>query len=107
MSVDALLCAAWGGWIVCARVCPLPLVVSPIDAQAIHVPVLFVIGSRDNVFCTPPECPEAQLESSLYPADAQVEVGVLPGTGHSLNLHFTAPVFFGIAREWSDRHFGN
>src|SRR5262245_4745854 len=84
-----------------------PLVVSPIDAQAIHVPVLFVIGSRDNVFCTPPDCPEAQLESSLYPADAQVEVRVLPGTGHSLNLHYTAPVFFGIAREWSDRHFGN
>jgi len=84
-----------------------PLVFSPIDAQAIHVPVLFVIGSRDNVFCTPPQCEEAQLEPSLYPADAQVEVRVLPGTGHSLNLHFTAPVFFGIAREWSDRHFGN
>jgi hypothetical protein len=36
-----------------------------------------------------------------------VEVRVLPGTGHDLNLHFTAPVFFGIAREWSDRRFGN
>jgi pimeloyl-ACP methyl ester carboxylesterase len=84
-----------------------PLVLSPTDAQSIHVPVLFVMGSRDNVFCTPPQCSEARLEPSFYPADAQVEVRVLPGTGHDLNLHFTAPVFFGIAREWSDRNFGN
>jgi pimeloyl-ACP methyl ester carboxylesterase len=84
-----------------------PLVLSPTDAQSIHVPVLFVIGSRDNVFCTPPQCSEARLEPSFYPADARVEVRVLPGTGHDLNLHFTAPAFFGIAREWSDRRFGN
>src|SRR5262245_23992013 len=84
-----------------------PLVFSPTDAQSIHVPVLFVIGNRDNVFCTPPQCSEAQIETSYYPADAQVEMRVLPGTGHDLNLHFTAPVFFGIAREWSERHFGN
>jgi pimeloyl-ACP methyl ester carboxylesterase len=84
-----------------------PLVFSPADAQSIHVPVLFVIGNRDNVFCTPPQCSEAQLEPNLFPADAQVEVRVIPGAGHSLNLHFTAPVFFGIAREWSDRRFGN
>src|SRR5215813_5260229 len=84
-----------------------PLVFSPTDAQSIHVPVLFVIGSRDNIFCTPPQCSEAQLEPGLYPADAQVEVRVVHGTGHDLNLHFTAPVFFGIVREWSDRRFGN
>jgi pimeloyl-ACP methyl ester carboxylesterase len=84
-----------------------PLVVSTSDAQSIHVPVLFVIGSNDNIFCTPPQCPEAQLEPGLYPADAQVEVRMVPGSGHSLNLHFTAPIFFGIAREWSDRKFGD
>jgi pimeloyl-ACP methyl ester carboxylesterase len=84
-----------------------PLVVSPTDAQSIHVPVLFVIGSQDNVFCTPPLCSEARLEAGLYPADAQVEVRVLPVTGHSINLHFTAPAFFAIAREWSDRKFGD
>ncbi|HKQ73089.1 MAG TPA: alpha/beta hydrolase [Blastocatellia bacterium] len=84
-----------------------PLVLSPVDAQSIHVPVLYVIGNRDNVFCTPPQCSEAQIESSYYPGDAHVEVRVLPGTGHSLNLHFTAPAFFAIAREWSDRYFGN
>jgi pimeloyl-ACP methyl ester carboxylesterase len=84
-----------------------PLVFSATNPQSINVPVLYVIGSRDNVFCTPPQCSEAQLEPNLYPAGAQVEVRVLPGTGHSLNLHFTAPVFYGIAREWSDRLFGN
>lgn len=84
-----------------------PLVFSTADAQSIHVPVLFVIGSNDNVFCTPPQCPEAQLEAGLYPADAQVETALVPFSGHSLNLHFTAPLFFGIAREWSDRKFGN
>ena len=42
-----------------------PLVLSPTDAQSIHVPVLFVIGSNDNIFCTPPQCSEAGLEPSF------------------------------------------
>jgi len=83
-----------------------PLVLSPSDAQSIHVPVLIAIGSNDNVFCTPPQCAEAQSEASWYPADASVEVRVLPGSGHDLNLHYTAPAFFVIAAEWSIRHFG-
>jgi len=81
-------------------------VVPPSDAQSIHVPVLIAIGSNDNVFCTPPECPEAQAEAAYYPADANVEVRVLPGSGHDLNLHYTAPAFFLMAAEWSARHFG-
>jgi len=83
-----------------------PLVPSPVDAQSIHVPVLIVIGGNDNVFCTPPQCAEAQAEAALYPADANVEVRVVPGSGHDLNLHYTAPAFFVIAAEWSSRHFG-
>jgi len=83
-----------------------PLVLSPTDAQAIHVPVLVTIGANDNVFCTPPQCPEAQAEAAWYPADANVEVKVVPGSGHDLNLHYTAPAFFLIAAEWSARHFG-
>src|SRR5215470_9671799 len=82
-----------------------PLVLSPSDAQSIHVPVLIAIGSNDNVFCTPPQCAEAQSEASWYPADASVEVRVLPGSGHDLNLHYTAPAFFVIAAEWSIHHF--
>jgi hypothetical protein len=43
-------------------------------------------------------CQEVRLPVSLHEGQP---------AKHSLNLHFTAPVFFGIAREWSDRHFGN
>jgi pimeloyl-ACP methyl ester carboxylesterase len=84
-----------------------PLVAPPGDAPSVHVPVLFVIGSNDNIFCTPPQCSEAQSEAALYPADASVEVRIVPGSGHDLSLHFTAPIFFLIAAEWSSRHFGN
>ena len=42
-----------------------PLVFSPDNAQGIHVPVLIVIGQYDNIFCTPPQCPEAQVEFDL------------------------------------------
>src|SRR5262249_55395039 len=30
-----------------------PLVLSPANAQAVHVPVLIVMGSHDNIFCAP------------------------------------------------------
>jgi len=83
-----------------------PLVLSPSDSQSIHVPVLVAIGANDNVFCTPPQCGEAQSEASWYPADTNLEVRVLPGSGHDLNLHYTAPAFFLMAAEWSVRHFG-
>ena len=83
-----------------------PLVLSPVDSQSIHVPVLVVIGSNDNVFCTPPDCPEAQAETRFYPADTNVDVRVIPVAGHDLNLHYTAPAFFLAAALWTNRHFG-
>jgi pimeloyl-ACP methyl ester carboxylesterase len=84
-----------------------PLVFSPDNAQGIHVPVLIVIGQYDNIFCTPPQCSEAQIEATYYAPEAKVEVKVIPLGGHALNLHRNAPTVFATALEWSNRHFGN
>ena len=84
-----------------------PLVPSPDDAKNIHVPVLYVIGQQDNIFCTPPQCPEAQAESGFFPPDTPVDVKVLPYTGHSLNLHRSAPAVFATVLDWTVRHFPN
>ncbi len=84
-----------------------PLVFSPNNAQGIHAPVLIVIGQYDNIFCTPPQCPEAQVEPSYYSPEAQVEVKVIPNAGHVLNLHRNAPAVFATVLDWSNRRFGN
>jgi len=84
-----------------------PLVFSPNNAQGIHAPVLIVIGQYDNIFCTPPQCPEAQVEATYYALEAQVEVKVIPLEGHALNLHRNAPAVFATVLEWSNRRFGN
>ena len=84
-----------------------PIVLSPASSQAIHVPVLIVIGQYDDLFCTPPQCPEAQVEPSYYSPDAQVEVKVTPNAGHALNLQRNAPSVFATVLEWSNRRFGN
>jgi pimeloyl-ACP methyl ester carboxylesterase len=84
-----------------------PIVLSPASSLAIHVPVLIVIGQYDDLFCTPPQCPEAQVEPGYYSPDAQVEVMVIPNAGHMLNLHRNAPSVFATVLEWSNRRFGN
>jgi pimeloyl-ACP methyl ester carboxylesterase len=84
-----------------------PLVFSPNNAQGIHAPVLIVIGQYDNIFCTPPQCSEAQIEPTYYAPEAQVEIKVIPRGGHALNLHRNAPSVFATVLEWSNRRFGN
>lgn len=81
-------------------------VISRDIAQAIHVPVLSVVGQFDAIWCTPPDCPEAQLEPFYYAPQAQLEVHVLANTGHNLNLDLHAGAFFALVRDWADRHFG-
>jgi pimeloyl-ACP methyl ester carboxylesterase len=77
----------------------------PDISSAIQVPVLVVVGQFDSGFCTPPLCPEAQAEPLFYSPDAQLEVKVMPDTGHDLNLHLNAHAWFAIARNWLVRHF--
>ncbi|HVG57414.1 MAG TPA: alpha/beta hydrolase [Hyalangium sp.] len=77
---------------------------------SLSVPVLSVVGDYDATFCGVPTCSEpgstAALEPLFYPPAAQLELHVVPNTGHDLNLHRSAPIWFAIAQEWMDRRFG-
>jgi pimeloyl-ACP methyl ester carboxylesterase len=78
-------------------------------SSGVHVPTLVVVGDYDFISCEEPSCTESDSladEASFYPADACVEVEVIPDAGHSLALHLNAGEFFAIAREWSDRWIG-
>ncbi|MGC7101259.1 alpha/beta hydrolase [Amycolatopsis lurida] len=82
------------------------------DKRRITVPVLIVIGQRDILMCAPEalDCSSSQAlmlsEGPWYGPRARLETASIPNTGHSLNLHLTAPVWNEIARSWMDRHFG-
>jgi hypothetical protein len=45
-------------------------------------------------------------ESANYSPQACLRAFVLPGAGHSINLHPDAPEWFAVADTWSDRHVG-
>jgi len=75
----------------------------------IHVPVLNVDGDFDTLSCNLPSCTASGSlddEGSYYPPDAQYELVIVPGAGHSINLHRDAPFWFGAARDWLFEHFG-
>ena len=81
------------------------------DERRIAVPVLIVIGQRDILMCAPDalDCSSSQAlmrsEGPWYSPKARLETAAIPNTGHSLNLHLTAPIWNEIARDWMDRHF--
>jgi pimeloyl-ACP methyl ester carboxylesterase len=81
-------------------------------SRAIEVPVLVVVGERDALFSSEAVSFAAEtaavreFEKDFYAPGAKLEVHVIPQAGHSLNLHRSAPRWFAIAREWSDRHIG-
>lgn len=75
-------------------------------ARNIRVPVLIAVGQYDMVWCTPPACPEAQVEPVYYAPDADLEIHVIPNAGHDLNLDLNSSVWFALVRDWSQRHFG-
>ena len=79
-------------------------------SNAIHVPVLVVVGDSDGAFCNPPTCRASGSlanEPSFYPADACAEAVAIPGSGHDLNLHYTAPLAFITVLGWMDRRVGS
>jgi pimeloyl-ACP methyl ester carboxylesterase len=75
----------------------------------IHVPVLVVVGDLDAAFCNPPSCTASGTlagEPSFYPPDACAEAVAIPASGHSLNLHYTAPLTYATVLAWLDRRVG-
>jgi pimeloyl-ACP methyl ester carboxylesterase len=87
----------------------LPQTYLPSHSLAVRVPVLIAVGQYDALFCG-----EAvgfgqdmasvhAYESAFYSPEARLETRVIPGAGHSLNLHRNAETWFGIALDWVDR----
>lgn len=77
-----------------------------ISAQ-IDVPVLVAVGQDDSLLCglAATDCSSAasvlQAEAPYYCAQAQLQVVVIPGSGHDLNLHESAPLWFAAAMSWA------
>jgi pimeloyl-ACP methyl ester carboxylesterase len=78
-------------------------------SSGIHVPVLVVVGDFDLAFCNPPSCSASGSlagEPRFYPPDACAKAVAIPGSGHSLNLHFTAPLAYLTVLGWMDLRVG-
>jgi pimeloyl-ACP methyl ester carboxylesterase len=88
----------------------LPQTYDPGYSRSLQVPVLVVIGEHDALFSSAAVSFAAdaravhEFEKGFYAPQAQLEVHVIPGAGHSLNIHRSAPTWFAIAREWASRH---
>lgn len=77
-------------------------------SRAITVPVLFVIGATDDLFCgtaqpctTPADI--CQREHTAFPPSTRLAAMTIPRTGHSINLHRTAPLAFTAITTWLHR----
>jgi pimeloyl-ACP methyl ester carboxylesterase len=75
----------------------------------IHVPALSVVGQHDAAFCPmvtgcgDPLLPDPiDLEHEGWPGTTRFETLVLRGSGHNVNLHPNAPVWFAAARTFFD-----
>ena len=93
----------------------LPLIQAPppdtAPSRLIDVPVLDVIGQRDADFCAADavDCSTLDgvqhVEAPYYSPQAQLRIVVVPATGHALNLHRTAPLWYAVALAWTLLHF--
>jgi len=81
--------------------------------NTIIVPVLDVVGQFDLIFCAPDatDCSSDQTvqaaEAPFYPPQACLEAHILPGSGHDINLHLNAQDWFGLAKKWLNKFFGD
>ncbi|MFB9362004.1 alpha/beta hydrolase [Actinoplanes nipponensis] len=74
-------------------------------SRAITVPVLIVMGEADALFCgtgQPCKTPSdiCQREHTAFPPGAALAAATIPRTGHSINLHRTAPLAFTAIYTW-------
>lgn len=78
----------------------------------INVPVLLAMGNADYLFCAPLilSCADSNAvlarESSHYSPYTCLEAVVQPTTGHDLNLHPNAHIWYDFAGDWADRRIG-
>ncbi len=84
----------------------------PVTPQ-ISAPVLMAVGDTDFLFCDAllgPSCVSSSAilsrESSHFSPQACLEAYVQPVTGHDINLHKNAPVFYETANDWANRRVG-
>ncbi len=79
-------------------------------AAQIDVPVLVAVGQEDSLLCGlgATDCSSAasvfRAEAPYYSAQAQLQVVVIPGSGHDLNLHTSAPLWFAAAMSWAKQY---
>ncbi|MDZ8187110.1 MAG: alpha/beta hydrolase [Nostoc sp. ChiSLP02] len=86
-----------------------PAVTSDISKN-ITVPVLLVIGQKDNFFCSDTVCTQenvAAFEKQFYSPKTQLQVYIMQNAGHSVNLHLNASEWYKVAGKWSDRFIKN
>ncbi|AZM45808.1 hypothetical protein DMB38_08160 [Streptomyces sp. WAC 06738] len=87
----------------------LPKTYLPEHSRAVKVPVLLVVGEHDALFSSADvdfaATGEAVLafEADFYAAESELEAHVIPGAGHSLNVHRNATDSYAIVRDWVDR----
>lgn len=74
-------------------------------------PVLNVMGDNDLVFCQLIPCSSPlspwNAEPLLFPQVPSYADLIVPETGHNINLHPNAHIFFDKAIEWTRTHFPN
>jgi len=86
----------------------------PSLSRRIHVPVLVVTGQRDFSFCNGAlsgfSCANSAAvfarESFAYAPQSCLETYVLRRSGHDINLHPDAHLWFERASDWADRRVG-
>ena len=77
------------------------------ETANIGVPVFLAIEESDSAFCTPPEKLVSDVvlasESKYYSPGVQLEVFVVPASGHNINPHYSAQEWFQSAINWVQR----
>src|SRR5262249_35784935 len=84
--------------------------------QAINVPVLAILASKDNFYCGPDaqgvnfDCSTgsaiAHQEAPYYSPSAQLEACAVPNSGHDISLHYNFLVQETAATAWSYHFVG-
>ena len=69
-------------------------------------PVKVIIGEYDNLLCNKgPKCAEGPTHTpgdsaDIFPASSNYSYSITPGTGHNLNLHYSARDSYAVAHEF-------